>query len=226
MAYFANHVWPKQGGRWEPAGPIVDNRWPGTAWPSNVWAGTSLEQEWDGRKRLTARLDLLAQVPAPVRFVSCEPLLGPLDLRTWLPGWADGTTHESPRGVERYDLDGAPVNPISWVICGGESGPKARPMHPDWARSLRDQCQAAEVPYFFKQWGAWAWAPDYLNYSDAEKWGQEIFGTVESQMHGSGHTCFNVGKKAAGALLDGRQWRDFPRVGPTLGSEEARQPDG
>jgi len=92
------------------------------SWPSNLWMGVSVESEV-----VLSRVDHLRQVPAAVRFLSCEPLLGPLD---------------------QISLDG-----IGWVIAGGESGPNYRPMHLDWARGLRDACQAAEVPFFFKQWG-------------------------------------------------------------------------
>jgi protein gp37 len=106
----------------------------------NLWLGVSIEsQKW-----AAVRLDKLAATTAgAVRFASCEPLLGPLDLRPWLgPG-------------------------LDWVIAGGESGPRARPMHPAWVRSLRDQCGVARVPYFFKQRGQWTWdrepgQPDYL----------------------------------------------------------------
>lgn len=92
--------------------------------PSNVWLGTSVEnQEWADK-----RLPLLLDVPVRVRFLSCEPLLGPIDLSAW-------------------------IEHLSWVIVGGESGPGFRLMDPDWARVLRDQCAAASVPYFFKQWG-------------------------------------------------------------------------
>ena len=89
----------------------------------NLWLGVSVEtQKW-----ASVRLDKLAATSAAaVRFASCEPLLGELDIRPWLAG------------------------SLQWVIAGGESGPGARPMHPDWARSLRDQCQDAGVPYFFK----------------------------------------------------------------------------
>lgn len=90
-------------------------------WPENVWIGVSVESQ-----PYAYRMDLLRQVPARVRFVSCEPLLGPLEL----------------------DLTG-----IGWVIVGGESGPKHRPMKPEWVRSIRDQCVSAGVPFFFKQWG-------------------------------------------------------------------------
>lgn len=94
-------------------------------WPANVWAGTTVEtQRWADE-----RLPYLAKVPAPVRFVSAEPLLGPIDLaRNFRP---------------------------EWVIAGGESGPKARAADPDWFRSLRDQCRDFGIPYLFKQWGEW-----------------------------------------------------------------------
>lgn len=95
---------------------------PDLPWPPNVWMGVSVENAG-----VAARVDELRQVPAAVRFLSCEPLLGPLD------------------GIE---LQG-----IGWVIAGGESGPGARPMDPAWPAGLRDVCQTAEVPYFFKQWG-------------------------------------------------------------------------
>jgi len=91
-------------------------------WPDNVWMGVSVENQ-----RWTPRIDDLRLVPAAVRFLSCEPLLGPLDL----------------------DLRN-----IHWVIVGGESGHRARRMKPEWALSIRDQCKKADVPFFFKQWGA------------------------------------------------------------------------
>jgi protein gp37 len=93
-------------------------------WPENIWMGVSVENQ-----RWTSRVDDLRRVPANVRFLSCEPLLGPLHL----------------------DLEG-----IDWVITGGESGRKARLMDPQWARGIRDQCLRAGVPFFFKQWGAHA----------------------------------------------------------------------
>ncbi len=104
----------------------------GSAWPANVWLGTTAEtQLWAER-----RLAHLAAVPARVRFVSCEPLLGPLDLSGWLG------------------------KSLGWVIAGGESGGKARKSDPVWFRALRDQCMAARVPFHFKQWGNWAPASD------------------------------------------------------------------
>jgi protein gp37 len=91
-------------------------------WTSNIWMGVSVEDD-----RVRSRIDDLQATPAVVRFLSCEPLIGPL---------------------EDLNLAG-----IHWLIAGGESGPRARPMHPEWVRSLRDQCQRADVPFFFKQWG-------------------------------------------------------------------------
>jgi Bacteriophage protein gp37 len=105
----------------------------------NVWLGVSAEDQ----KRADLRIPALLDTPAAVRFVSAEPLLGPIDLSRFVED--DG---------EKFDLP-----PLSWVIVGGESGPGARPMHPDWARSLRDQCVAAGVPFLFKQWGEWGTQP-------------------------------------------------------------------
>ncbi len=95
---------------------------PRLPWPTNIWAGVTVENA-----AYTHRIDFLRAVPAAVRFLSLEPLLGP---------------------IPNIDLDG-----IHWVIVGGESGPNCRPMDKDWVRSLRDQCLAAKVPFFFKQWG-------------------------------------------------------------------------
>jgi protein gp37 len=119
-------------------------------WPDNLWMGVSVENQ-----RWTSRMDDLRRVPAAIRFLSCEPLLGPLKL----------------------DLED-----IHWVIVGGESGHRARPMDPEWARSIRTQCQDANVPFFFKQWGA---------YDEA---------------------CIRRGKAATGRLLDGQTWDGMPEL--------------
>lgn len=104
--------------------------------PTNVWMGTSVEDQ----KRADGRIPALLAIPARVRFLSCEPLLGEVRLlRTGVPPLWQGALN--------------PISGIHWVIVGGESGPKARPMHPAWARSLRDQCQAAGVAFFMKQMG-------------------------------------------------------------------------
>lgn len=102
-------------------------------WPRSVWLGTTVEDQIWARRRVPR----LLEIPAVVRFVSCEPLLGSLELRPWL--------RPSPATGRRID----------WVIAGGESGPHARPMDPRWARDLRDECVEAAVPFHFKQWGEW-----------------------------------------------------------------------
>lgn len=148
---------------------------------SNAWLGVSAEsQRW-----AKVRLPLLAETPAAVRFASCEPLLGALDIRPWLAGGLD------------------------WVIVGGESGPGARPMDPRWARSMRDQCVAADVSFFFKQWGAWA-PSGALAVRNSPERGSVVFGELVDD---AGHRIEmrRVGKKAAGRLLDGRVWDEFPR---------------
>lgn len=121
--------------------------------PSHIWLGVSVENQ-----NYIWRIEHLQQAPAKVRFLSIEPLLGPVDLSQHLTG-------------------------IHWVIVGGESGPAARPMHPDWARAVRKQCELCNVAFFFKQWGAFN--------SEGKR----------------------VGKKSAGRLLDGRTWDEMPLVG-------------
>ena len=133
---------------------------------SNIWLGVSVEDQ----KTADERIPLLLSTPAAVRFVSCEPLLGPVDF------WKFATREETFGSM--YDhrgsygiYPGLPPEPIKyhegidWVIVGGESGPGARPMHPDWARSIRNQCVDAGVPFFFKQWGEWGIRNDQY-YSD------------------------------------------------------------
>lgn len=131
---------------------MVPTTWlePG-GWPAHAWIGATVEDQ----VRARTRVGHLRRLPAPVRFLSCEPMVGPV----------------------APDLEG-----IQWVICGGESGPGARPMDPQWARSLRDQCAAAGVPFLFKQWG-------------------------QHDEHG----VRRASKHDAGRLLDGRTHDEFPR---------------
>jgi protein gp37 len=122
----------------------------GEQWPSNVWLGTSVEDQ----RRADERIPTLLMLPAAVRFLSCEPLLGPVDLTKVAYTDGGGTHLDVVHG--RHGAPGlwaAPAQRVSWVIAGGESGPKHRPMNLDWARSLRDQCAAAGVPFLFKQVG-------------------------------------------------------------------------
>ncbi|WP_213287537.1 DUF5131 family protein [Bradyrhizobium sp. sGM-13] len=193
-------------------------------WPlPNVWAGVSTERQQEANERIP---DLL-RTPAAVRFISAEPLLGPIDLEDIV---TKGDGYEDHRSALECDVaveddeefGGATV---SWVIVGGESGDGARPMHPDWVRSLRDQCDRAGVPFFFKQWGAWI--PFYDRDRDDPDW--RNVPQVDNQM-GLGATRFhnlaggigfhgerlvamrNVGKKAAGRVLDRSEYSEMPRV--------------
>jgi protein gp37 len=160
---------------------------------SNVWLGVSCEDQ----KTADGRIPLLLQTPATIKWVSAEPLLGPIDLSIYM---ASG-------------FDTPPQNDIlNWVVVGGESGPSARPMHPDWARSLRDQCVAAGAPFFFKQWGAWL----HESQTDKNLWRQcveagVIRGQVQRHVEFGGFT-YRVGKKNAGRLLDGREWNEYPDI--------------
>lgn len=165
-------------------------------WPlPNVWKGVSVENQQYADERVP---DLLA-TPAEVRWLSIEPMLGPVDLR------------QVTRWVEHDDLNGVAgdywdclENGIDWAVVGGESGPGARPMHPDWARSLRDQCAAASVPFHFKQWGEWAPHPEGRSEgfgSHGAIWHEERWLKFK---RGDRHCdVWSVGKARAGRLLDG-----------------------
>jgi protein gp37 len=120
-------------------------------WPRNIWLGTTVEDQ----RRADERIPHLLAVPAVVRFLSCEPLLGPVDLFAAMfgEGYAFKGEHPDIPGCNTLQFVDGLGHGVDWVIAGGESGPGARPMHPDWARSLRDQCAAAGVPFLFKQWG-------------------------------------------------------------------------
>ncbi|MBV7457365.1 phage Gp37/Gp68 family protein [Acidovorax sp. sif1233] len=186
---------------------------PFAAWPwPNVWIGATVVNQEEAERDIPK----LLQVPARVRFLSVEPLLGPVDL-THIDVWGgDAEIYPLKGTTDCVDDEGAPADDVpalDWVIVGGESGPGARPMHPDWARSLRDQCEAAGVPFLFKQWGEWLPAKE----------GRSITGrtlvlegsapfTDHPQWHGfeDGQQIARVGKKAAGRLLDGRAWDGFP----------------
>lgn len=174
--------------------------WNGAAWPlANVWLGVSVEDQ----AAADFRIPLLLQAPAAVHFLSCEPLLGPVNVARWL---LDANY------LEYCDAVGGPLPKmpasIGWVIAGGESGPHARPMHPAWARALRDQCAAIGTPFHFKQWGEWRHAPDRARFKEAirERWTRLESGQAEVR------PAFMVreGKKDAGRLLDGVEHNGFP----------------
>lgn len=186
----------------------------------NVWLGVSVEDQ----TRADERIPYLLNTPAAIRFVSAEPLLKVVDLTrinqenmvminalTGEAGWP------VPHVVDGPKLD--------WVIVGGESGHKARPMHPDWARGIRDQCEAAGVPFMFKQWGEWV--SNINRDRDDPDW-RANYGMVNRYPHkwailnhegGTGfhgdrvHLMKRIGKKTAGRLLDSREWNQMPEVG-------------
>jgi protein gp37 len=189
-----------------------ESDWATSDWPlPNVWLGVSAEnQQW-----ADARIPVLLDTPAAVRFVSAEPLLGPINLDPWRN--PDGTGSRGPADSR-----------LDWVIAGGESGRGARPMHPDWARNIRDQCQRAGVAFLFKQRGEWTW-----NEPGRFTIPSKPFSDRVALMHAGGMTAMRkgnpfdpferghpnwatrierVGKKAAGRELDGRTWDEFPET--------------
>jgi protein gp37 len=243
--------------------------------PTNVMYGTSVVNQETADRMIPE----LLEVPGR-HFLSCEPLIGPVDLSPWIGpinidslasecGYFDasssvnngyGCTH--PEQEERENGCGkcfdfsCPIasrlepsepldqpiykafgfygdellmrynNGIDWVIAGGESGPHARPMHPDWVRSLRDQCVSARVPFFFKQWGEWApGASDFFYTEERPLWFLEpngelswFAGDTETTINhsvnytGTSHAIEKIGKKKAGRLLDGREWNEVPAI--------------
>ncbi|WP_423459933.1 phage Gp37/Gp68 family protein [Ottowia sp. VDI28] len=184
----------------------------------NVWIGATIVNQEEADRDIPK----LLSVPASVRFLSMEPLLGPVDLTDLVQKVGPGEHHFSALecDVETEDDQWGGAT-IDWVIVGGESGPGARPMSIPWARELRDQCVSAGVPFFFKQWGEWAPSRRY----QSEVPGTFAFGDYKDDRERfvrTGHyprafTSFGarcileqVGKKAAGRLLDGRTWDEVP----------------
>jgi protein gp37 len=166
-------------------------------WPlPNVWLGVSVENQHFAVERIPA----LLSTPAAVRFISAEPLLGPVDLLQ-----ADPRSHALCGYYNSETKKDRPVGLLNWVIAGGESGPHARPMHPEWARSLRDQCQAGSVPFFFKQWGEFA-PIGFAGHLHAEA--SRTFAGVNM----GDQMMLRYGKKLSGRLLDGREWNEFPEA--------------
>lgn len=148
----------------------------GNTWPRNVWLGTTVENQELAKRRIPT----LLKAHARVRFLSCEPLLGSVDLSQWIRSG------------------------LHWVIAGGESGHSARPMLPAWARTLRDQCRQAEIPFHFKQWGHWA--PKARPTKSDRLHGRQFFDEVS----GEEFLMHPEGKKAAGRVLDGKTWDELP----------------
>ena len=168
------------------------------SYPPNVWLGVTVEKE-----NYKNRIEFLRRTDAKVKFLSCEPLLGDLG---------------------KLDLTG-----IDWVIVGGESGTGARPMHPDWVRNIQKQCQEQNVPFFFKQWGEWVAVSqtdipflekpcqillkngDLINGifpADVKKFEKDHYKIDDF----SGVIIFKVGKSKSGAILDGKEYKEFPKI--------------
>jgi len=142
-------------------------------WPANVWVGTTVENQKEANRRLSH----LLKIPAAIRFLSCEPLLGKLDLSS-------------------FSTDASLLS-IDWIIAGGESGAKARPMNPVWLRTLRDFAKKKKIAFHFKQWGHWA--------------PLETEGGKQGKMISlDGHLMAAVGKIQAGRVLDGTTWDGVP----------------
>ena len=164
----------------------------------NVWIGATIVNQEEADRDIPK----LLAVPARVRFLSMEPLLGPVDL-----AHVRARISASRSGITKAICYPGGEPWVNWVIVGGESGPHARPMHPDWARSLRDQCQAAGVPLLFKQHGEWIGVSDLRNLPGGAGPG---FGAFDHCAYDQQHEAVRVGKKAAGRLLDGRTWDEVP----------------
>ena len=171
-------------------------------WPDNTWAITTTENQEEADKRIPE----LLKVPSKVHGLSCEPLLGTLNLSDYL----------SQNGKVFHK--GGYTDAVNWVIAGGESGANARPMNIAWARSLRDQCQATSTAFNFKQYGEWAPVHEDtpLPLSEAKKlraMGKdgEILGTNDSTADAAAW-IWRAGKAVAGRMLDGRTWDESPAV--------------
>lgn len=221
---------------------MVPPRWlePG-GWPANAWLGATVVNQEEADRDIPK----LLAVPARVRFLSIEPMLGPINLADMQADGGDAyldplTAWTAEEMTEMWG-EPTPAHPrIDWVICGGESGPHARPMHPAWARSLRDQCAAAGVPFLFKQWGEWTpddWGerPGLRDTAGVLPSGEFLLmsaGYVPPFDDGvrlaaagnvrlDGRTLMDrVGKKAAGRLLDGRAHDGFPQSTLSLSGDK------
>jgi protein gp37 len=195
-------------------------------WPlPNVWLGTSVENQQTADERIPHLLNC----PAAVRFLSCEPLLGVVDLRKWLMA-ETVHCHLDKKSLENKEFMSAfekmchraagTISGLHWVIAGGESGPKARPMHPAWVRSLRDQCEIAGVAFFFKQWGQYAahdTFPIPLRHICKQSFYTEngaivpVKPSTSADKMASFPIFCKVGKHNSGRILDGKEHSEFPQ---------------
>ena len=194
MYFKANDIkenWP----RWE-SWPLHDDVY------STFWIGVTAENQ----EQADARIPVLLSIPAAKRFVSIEPMLGPVELDNieCKPGYFENALSlEEWAGAEdspevKASMGGGAL--LDWVICGGESGPGARPVHPEWVRGVRAQCDVYGVPFFFKQWGEWA----------EDKQHGLATTSVRACKFQDGTLVERVGKKAVGRMLDGKEYLEWP----------------
>lgn len=169
----------------------LDNVWP----LRNVWVGASVENG----KSAIERVPYLLMTPAAIRWISAEPLLG---------------------RITNCSL-GVKLRGIQWIVAGGETGPNARPAHPDWFRALRDLCVSSGVPFFFKQWGEWGTVENLNVYKNSQlaivdpatgdfflrNKNYNLLMPVEKSRY-----MIRAGRKAAGRLLDGKEWNEYPNL--------------
>lgn len=221
---------------------MIPAEWAANGCPANVWMGCTVENQ----KAADARIPHLLRVPAVVRFLSVEPMVGAVDLAPFLTETVDEEIPFAGSDGPVYRNVSTRIPLVHWVLCGGESGRGAnvRPMHPQWARSLRDQCVAAGVAFHFKQWGEWA---PWVNEAHFTHCGKEAHphAWIDAETGASGHAWIvdddglwsnwtgeprrsddgsrlheaiailgRHGKKATGRILDGRTWDELPEVTP------------
>lgn len=193
-------------------GDLMAHHWRNGSPPANVWLGITVVNQAEAERDIPK----LLKTPARLRWLSMEPLLGPVDLD--LPrceshdrefatddGYCTECAADGWSGELSYDHWLDPLNDgIGWVVVGGESGTGSRPMHPDWARSLRDQCQVAGVPFLFKQWGEWL---PMMGHAEG------VPVASQKHQHTDGTVMGRAGKKAAGRMLDGQLWDQYPDLG-------------
>lgn len=183
---------------------MIPEIWKSNGWPHWVGLMITVVNQEEADRDIPKILDLKAKFGIPWIGLSIEPMLDEVDLTGWFYG-PDTSCDLCPKDVDcecgwnmRRELpDSIAPGSIDWVICGGESGPQARPMNPAWVRSLRDQCDAADVPFLFKQWGEWVSV-------------SEVEGEGEHHKFDDGRTSRRVGKKKAGRTIDGHTHDGVP----------------
>lgn len=176
----------------------------------NVWLGVTAENQETANERIPILLD----TPASLRFVSVEPMVGSINLDMMIvqdTGRFRGIVSSLMGKKTLWDtknlIGEEDINKLDWVICGGESGPKARPIDPEWIKSLRDQCRFTDTPFFFKQWG------EYIDLSQVTSPDLQIKGDTYSLLSNGALTLWRCGKKAAGNMIDGEIIEMFPSGG-------------